>query len=109
MARPAALHFSVSNLRFVMQTALVTGASRGFGQLLAERLAQRGYRVFGTSRVARVSTAAVTMLALDVDDDKSVSACVDQVLPSAGRIDVLVNNAGRLDEGPLEEYSAANL
>src|SRR5262245_34289403 len=92
-----------------MQTALVTGASRGIGQLLAERLAQRGYRVFGTSRVAQVSTGAVTMLALDVDDDNSVSACVEQVLRSAGRIDVLVNNAGRLDEGPLEEYSVANL
>jgi short-subunit dehydrogenase len=47
------------------------------------------------------------MLALDVDDDASVAACVAAVLGRAGRIDVLVNNAGRALLGACEETSAA--
>ena len=75
--------------------ALVTGASSGIGEATAKRLALAGYRVYGTSR--RTSEAArrpYEMLALDVTSDESVDAAVSEVVRLAGRIDLLVNNAG---------------
>lgn len=75
--------------------ALVTGASSGIGQATAERLAKAGYTVYGTSRQGRqAGQRGFKMLALDVTLDDSVQAAVEQVLALAGRIDLLVNNAG---------------
>jgi NAD(P)-dependent dehydrogenase (short-subunit alcohol dehydrogenase family) len=77
------------------KVALVTGASSGIGEATAERLVAAGYKVFGTSR--RGSSAgqrSFEMLTLDVTSDRSVEAAVGEVMRSAGRIDVLVNNAG---------------
>ena len=75
--------------------ALVTGASSGIGEVTAERLAEAGYKVYGTSRGgARAGQRSFEMLALDVTSDQSVEAVVKEVLRLEGRIDVLVNNAG---------------
>lgn len=76
------------------QVILITGASLGIGKVTAERLAQAGYRVFGTSRTLRPSANGVTFLTLDVTDRASIHQCVDEVIAQAGRIDVLINNAG---------------
>lgn len=92
-------------------TLLITGASSGIGRATAIHLAQRGWRVFGTSRnPARADVPGVEMLALDVSDSTSIRACVDEVLRRAGRIDVLINNAGVI--GPAaasEELSDAQI
>ena len=88
---------------------LVTGASGGFGQLIAQRLSQDGFRTFGTSRSGNApagccaNSAPVEMLPLDVRSDRSVAACIQQIQACAGRIDVVVNNAGILDICPAEE------
>jgi NAD(P)-dependent dehydrogenase (short-subunit alcohol dehydrogenase family) len=75
--------------------ALVTGASSGIGQATAERLATAGYQVYGTSRRgAQAGQRSFEMLPLDVTSDDSVQAAVKEVIRSAGRIDLLVNNAG---------------
>ena len=75
--------------------ALVTGAFSGIGRATAKALQSAGFRVFGTSRRASAeSVDGVTMLACDVTNDKSVAKLVDEVLAKAGRIDLLVNNAG---------------
>jgi NAD(P)-dependent dehydrogenase (short-subunit alcohol dehydrogenase family) len=75
--------------------ALVTGASSGIGEATATKLAEAGYKVYGTSRRAtQASPRPFEMLALDVTRDDSVAALVAQVLRLEGRIDLLVNNAG---------------
>jgi NAD(P)-dependent dehydrogenase (short-subunit alcohol dehydrogenase family) len=77
------------------KVALVTGASSGIGEATAQRLAEAGYNVFGTSRrAAPAGERAFEMLPLDVTSDQSVEAVVKEVMRRAGRIDVLVNNAG---------------
>lgn len=88
--------------------ALVTGASSGIGRATAKALQSAGFRVFGTSRRgAAENSDGVTMLACDVTDDESVAKLVDSVLNEAGRIDLLVNNAGIGLLGGAEESSTA--
>jgi NAD(P)-dependent dehydrogenase (short-subunit alcohol dehydrogenase family) len=88
--------------------ALVTGASSGIGLVTARALQAAGFRVFGTSRRANAGTAdRVCMLTCDVTDDASVAKLVDDVLSTAGRIDLLVNNAGVGLLGGAEESSIA--
>lgn len=75
--------------------ALVTGASSGIGEATATRLAQAGFKVYGTSRRgAQGGPKAFEMLSLDVTSDDSVQAAVAAVIAAEGSIDLLVNNAG---------------
>lgn len=88
--------------------ALVTGASTGIGRATARTLQDAGFRVFGTSRRAVPERSdGVTMLTCDVTDDASVARLVEEVLGEAGRIDLLVNNAGVGLLGGAEESSTA--
>lgn len=90
------------------KVALVTGASRGIGRVVAAGLSQRGYRVAALAR--NVETLAgigaddgsVMPIRCDVTDDAAVAAAVDQVVRESGRIDVLFNNAGILRPGTLD-------
>ena len=86
--------------------ALVTGASSGIGRATTAALKRAGYRVFGTSRKAAAAKSDdLTMLTCDVTDDASVKKMVDELLQKAGRIDLLVNNAGVGLLGGAEESS----
>lgn len=77
------------------KVAVVTGASSGIGEATATRLAAAGFTVYGTSRRGPTEKKSpFEMLALDVTSDASVEALVGEVLRRAGRIDLLVNNAG---------------
>ena len=90
--------------------ALVTGASTGIGRATAEALRDAGYRVFGTSRKSVPQRSdGITMLICDVTNDASVANLVDDVLAEAGRIDLLVNNAGFGVTGAAEESSIAQV
>jgi NAD(P)-dependent dehydrogenase (short-subunit alcohol dehydrogenase family) len=86
--------------------AVVTGASSGIGLATAQALRDAGFRVFGTRRRAAAKRSdGITMLACDVTDDESVAKLIERVLAEAGRIDLLVNNAGMGLLGAAEESS----
>jgi short-subunit dehydrogenase len=89
------------------KVALITGASGGIGLAAGVALIRAGYRVFGTSRQAATNEVreGIHMLRCDVTDDESVKQLVQGVIGLAGRIDVLVNNAGRSLIGAAEESS----
>lgn len=78
--------------------ALVTGASGGIGQAIAETLAANGFYVFAAARrmdrLEAMRTESIEPIELDVTDNGAINAAVDHVRSTKGRIDVLVNNAG---------------
>jgi NAD(P)-dependent dehydrogenase (short-subunit alcohol dehydrogenase family) len=87
---------------------LITGTSSGFGRALAEAALERGDRVVATARnPGQLSDLAagdgVHVIALDVTDPEQRLSAVDQAVDKFGRIDVLVNNAGRTQVGAVEE------
>jgi len=88
-----------------MKVALVTGVSSGIGQATAARLAQSGYRTFGTVRTAIDSRPDIELIRLDVRDRDSVEEGVASVFERAGRIDLLVNSAGSAMIKAAEETS----
>jgi NAD(P)-dependent dehydrogenase (short-subunit alcohol dehydrogenase family) len=89
------------------KVALVTGVSSGIGREIAQLLAERGARVFGTVRDHRstAGSAGVELIHMDVTKDSSVAEAVQSVLLRAGEIHALVNNAGYALLGGLEETS----
>ena len=89
------------------KVVLITGASSGFGKETAALLTDRGFSVYGTSRNPSVKATGQShkMLELNVDSDQSVDACMSRFLEESGRLDVLVNNAGYVLTGGVEETS----
>jgi NADP-dependent 3-hydroxy acid dehydrogenase YdfG len=92
----------------------ITGASTGFGRLLAEEVLKAGGKVVATARkldkVADLEAKypqTAKALSLDVTDAGQVDSAVTQALAKFGRVDVLVNNAGYGLAGAIEEVSEA--
>jgi len=87
---------------------LISGASSGIGRRTAAYLAEQGAIVYGTSRCPTAPTLdGFTLLPLDVTDEASVRGCVDEVVRRAGRLDVVIANAGIDLFGALEETPIA--
>jgi NAD(P)-dependent dehydrogenase (short-subunit alcohol dehydrogenase family) len=85
--------------------ALVTGVSSGIGREIAQLLAERGLRVFGTVHDHPIAISGVELISLDVTSTSSVAQTVQHVLNRANALHVLVNNAGYALIGGLEETS----
>jgi short-subunit dehydrogenase len=88
---------------------LVTGASSGIGKATALQLINEGYTVYGAARriekMNDIVKAGGHVVKLDVTDDESMVRCVNKIIEERGRIDVLFNNAGYGQYGPVEETS----
>ena len=97
------------------QVAVVTGAGRGIGRAIALRLSKAGAHVACVSRTAenaekvaneiRATGAKAWSYAVDVADPKAVAASAEKILADAGRIDILINNAGVTRDGLLMRMS----
>lgn len=86
---------------------LVTGASSGLGKDFALTLCHKGHKVYGAARrvdkMKDLVAAGCHAIAMDVTDDGQVEACVQQILQeNDGKLDVLINNAGYAEYGPVE-------
>lgn len=87
------------------KTVLITGASSGFGLMLANELHKKGFKVIGTSREPEKYNGKFPfkLLKLDIDDDNSINSFSTQVSAEIKQLDVLVNNAGFMLTGIAEE------
>ncbi|MGF1670529.1 MAG: SDR family oxidoreductase [Balneolaceae bacterium] len=104
-----------------MKTVLITGSSRGIGLETALAFGRAGYQVSATLRNPERATALkqkikeeslpVSIYAMDVNSDESVTSCIREIIGKHGTIDVLVNNAGlgingSIEELPMSEFKA---
>lgn len=104
--------------------ALVTGASSGFGRMIARDLAGAGHTAYASMRGtteknadkvaenaahARENSVDLRSIELDVQDEASIDRAVQQIIAEHGRIDVLVHNAGHMMYGPLEAFTPEQL
>lgn len=89
------------------KVVVVTGVSSGIGRATAEKFARHGCEVLGTVRsIAKAPPLqGVKLIEMDVRDDASVQRGIQTIIDQAGRIDVLVNNAGTALLGAVEETS----
>lgn len=87
------------------KTVLITGASSGFGLMLANDLHKKGFKVIGTSREPEKYNGKFPfkLMKLDIDDDNSINSFAAQVSADIKQLDVLVNNAGFMLTGIAEE------
>lgn len=101
-------------------TILVTGSSSGFGFFVTQQLLAQGYTVFASMRHleknhaepaaqlrqwAQSQPGVLHLLELDVTDETSVTIAISQVLQAAGKLDVVINNAGIGGGGYTEAFS----
>jgi NAD(P)-dependent dehydrogenase (short-subunit alcohol dehydrogenase family) len=102
------------------QVIVITGASTGFGALAARALAQAGHTVYATMRettgrnVPQVAEAEhyaaehgvdLRTVELDVASAESVEAGIAKIIADAGRLDVVIHNAGHMSFGPAEAFT----
>lgn len=99
---------------------VITGASSGFGNLTARALAAAGHTIYAGMRATMERNAPAVQaltdfsaaegvdarsIEMDVQDQASIDAAVEQVIGEQGRIDVLIHNAGHMVLGPTEAFT----
>lgn len=89
------------------KVAIVTGVSSGMGKEIAFELKRRGFKVYGGARrlerMKDLQNQGINIQYLDITDDDSIVAFVNNIQNKEGRIDVLVNNAGYGSLGAVED------
>lgn len=100
-------------------TVLITGASRGIGKATALLFARKGYDLALAARhseglesvaqeIQSLGRSAPLIVPCDVTDPSQVNSLVEKALEHYGYIDVLINDAGRFAEGPVEDFSLSD-
>lgn len=105
-------------MTFAPAVSIVTGGASGIGRSLARRLVERGgpdgaviiadRDAEAAERTARELGPTVRAVALDVAERGAVEGLIDEVVATHGRLDLMVNNAGILAHGPVEEVQASH-
>ncbi|MBY5758397.1 SDR family oxidoreductase [Rhizobium leguminosarum] len=106
------------------QVIVITGASSGFGALTARALAKAGHTVYAGMRAtegrnapavadaaefARKNNVDLRSVELDVASDASVVSGITRIIADAGRLDVIIHNAGHMSFGPAEAFTPEQL
>jgi 2-dehydro-3-deoxy-D-gluconate 5-dehydrogenase len=102
--------------RFENKVVIVTGASRGIGQAICEAFANGGAKVVGVARSGLNETSAKCAAGefipihadLSTGTQKAAVDLIAEILKQAGRIDVLINNAGIIRRAPAVDFSEAD-
>ena len=99
----------------IEQIALISGCSSGIGFATAVEMARNGFFVYATMRdleksehlknIVNAESLSVSILQMDVGKQETIDAAIEKILQEKGRIDVLVNNAGFMTVGSLEDMS----
>jgi NAD(P)-dependent dehydrogenase (short-subunit alcohol dehydrogenase family) len=120
IAKPRSLSTIDHRIRVMKQVIVITGASSGFGALAARALADAGHIVYASMRetagrnapkVAEVARYAsghgvdLRTVELDVASDQSAEAGIARIIADAGRLDVVIHNAGHMSFGPAEAFT----
>jgi len=93
------------------RTWFITGASRGLGHALAVAVLERGDRVVAAARTAKLDAFErrhhdrILALSVDVTDKAAVEHAVSAAVAHFGRLDIVVNNAGNISMGMVEEFT----
>lgn len=88
--------------RFTDKVALITGGRSGIGEAIAHRLRDEGAKVFTAQRAPDPNFPSFTA---DFSDPATPAQVIEQVIAEAGKLDVLINNAGMMQESSIEAMS----
>lgn len=102
------------------KTIVITGASSGFGAMSARALADAGHTVYagmrdtagrnaGAAKEFDAYAATAHSVEMDVSDQGSVDAAIARIVAEAGRLDVVIHNAGHMTLGPIEAFTVEQL
>lgn len=103
--------FKTRKCESMVKVAIITGASNGMGYEATKLFAERGYQVYaGARRVEKIPTADnIYPFKWDVTSSEDNHRSIDKIISHAGRIDILINNAGYGEYGPAEEIAMAKV
>ncbi|WGH75562.1 SDR family NAD(P)-dependent oxidoreductase [Tenacibaculum tangerinum] len=92
-----------------MKNIVITGTSRGIGFELAQQFANQGHQVLALSRstqpLAKISHSNITTIAVDLSEEKDIKKALDFVATEWKKVDILINNAGKLVNKPFEKLT----
>jgi len=93
------------------KVVLITGTSSGFGKLIAKKLSDFGYKVYGTCRNSKKyqKPKKYKLLSCDITNPSDLKSIVKYIIDKEKKIDILINNAGTGFTGPIEEISTESL
>ena len=93
-----------------MKNVVITGTSRGIGFELAKQFAENGHQVLALSRnsapLLAINHKNITVLSVDISNAEDLDKVADLIKNTWGKVDVLINNAGKLINKPFTELSS---